>query len=124
MQAELLTDTELYILVRNTELSYERKKIINKEFKNRNFSIERIDKLAMAYENVLGESKNNLTVLEKFLIILVPFFPVIHAIIANRHISRGQQRKWKQHWTYVTIGYAVWTLLIVLFAKFYLFKSH
>jgi len=123
MNVESLSDNQLYTLVQSKELSSEIRQIVLEEFGRRNFSIEQLDKLSMEHEAILSQSEASLTPLEKCLIMLVPFFPVIHAILANRHISKGSRKKWKQHWRFVTIGYIFWTVIVLLFAKFYFFRS-
>jgi hypothetical protein len=77
----------------------------------------------MEYEGVTSQNNSSLTTLEKCFIVLFPFFPVIHAILANRHISKGNSRKWKQHWGFVTLGYAFWTVIVILLARFYFFRD-
>ena len=123
MNAKELPDKQLYTLVRSKELSPHLKKIVEEEFKRREFSIEQLDKLAMEYEGDLRQNNSSLSVLGKVLIVLVPFFPIIHAILANRHISAGNSRKWKQHWRFVTIGYAFWTVIVILLARFYFLRD-
>lgn len=117
MNAELLTDKELYSWLRSQELAPHLKRIVEEEFKRRQFPIEVVDKLSMDYEGVNAKTNSSLTAVEECLIILLPFFPVIHAILANRHISKGNPKKWKQYWRFVTIGYAVWTVIALVIAR-------
>ena len=117
-----LSDFQLYSLFYGKELSPFLKRTVADEFKNRNFSIETLDKLGMEYEKRVGNQSNGLPLYQKILIVLIPFFPVINAILANRHISKKNMRRWKDYWNYVALGYVLWTGVILLLAKLVLFK--
>jgi len=117
---EKLSDAQLYALVVNEDLSSDIKAIVVSEFKKRNFSQGYIDQLALEFEAIAPQSKDGLNAWQKAGIIAFPFLIPLQAILANRFISKGYPRKWKQYWQFLTIGMLVWTALLFLIAKLFL----
>jgi hypothetical protein len=117
---EKLSDSQLYALVINHDLSQGLKEKALAEFGKRNFSQQYVDELAYEYETIIPSLNTDLSTWEKVRIIVFPFLLPIQAIIANRYISKGNPKKWKQYWKYLTIGWLVWTILVFLVAKFLL----
>ncbi|MGZ3812689.1 MAG: hypothetical protein ACXVJN_13155 [Mucilaginibacter sp.] len=104
----------------NPELSTELKNKVLIELKKRNFAREYIDQLAIQYGKIIPARGAKLNGWEKVRIIIFPFFVPIHAIYANRYLSKGDVPKWKSYWKYLTLGWLFWTLLMLLIALFFL----
>jgi hypothetical protein len=119
MLTDRLTDYQLYALVINQDLDPDLHEQVHAEFKKRNFSQEHIDQLAIEYEKVIPSINDDLTTWQKIRIIAFPFFIPIQAIIANRYISKGNIRKWKQYWKFLTVGLLVWTIVILVLVKLF-----
>jgi hypothetical protein len=113
MQIDKLSDFQLYSLVINQDLNTDMHRQAEAEFKKRHFSQEYIDKLSLEYENIISIKNGDITVGEKLRIIAFPFIIPMQAIIANKYISKSPQ-KWKLYWKYLTIGWAVWTIVLFL----------
>jgi len=119
MNVHQLSDTQLYALFRNNDLHRDIRSAVSKEIGKRNFSIDYLDQLGLEFEQRAAASQTGgLSLYQKILIILFPFFIIIHAILANFHISKGNMFKWKQHWRFVTIGFFIWTIVILLVGRF------
>lgn len=115
-----LTDFQIYSLVVNRDLDGHLKEEALREFDKRNFPQEYIDQLAIEYEKIIPAIGANLTKLEKAKIIAFPFFIPIQAIIANKYIAQGNIKKWKLYWRYLTIGWVIWSVIIILVLKLFL----
>jgi hypothetical protein len=127
MTAEKLSDTQLYALAAKASLSPRLRAIILPEFERRNFQPEYLDELRLNYEHIIPSDNAGLSVGEKALIILVAptlllwFLGVpVHCWIVNKYISKGQLRKWQQYWQYITVGFWVWTMVLLLTTKLFL----
>lgn len=119
MNVDQLSDAQLYALFCNKDLHHDIKSAVREEIAKRDFSVEYLDRLGLEFEHKNGSSQTGgLSLYQKGLIILLPFFIVIHAILANVHISKGNMFKWKQHWRFITIGFLLWTIVIILIGRF------
>ncbi len=133
MDASKLTDYQLYEIIEHSHLDTGIRDIANDEFKVRELSIEQIKKLELYHDSKFKPLPDQplevkyklLLVLLPPLLILIPFFICmpVQAIIANKYLIRGQKRKWKDYWYYVSLSYLVWTIGIILFSRFFLFTS-
>ena len=117
---EKLSDFQLYSLVTNKDLDQDLKEKAIAEFERRNFSQEYIDQLSLESENIIPKSNADLTIRQKLGIVAFPFFIPIQAVMANRFISTGEPKKWRQYWSYLTLGWLVWTVIVLLIAKLFL----
>lgn len=123
MQVEKLTDLELYASLYNHLLAPEAKDLVKKEFSKRDFSIGYVDQLAMTYEKSLAP-QNTLSLSNKLSIVIFPWIIPLQAILANKHLATNNNKKWNDHWLFVTIGIAFWTIVLLLVARFcFNFKS-
>jgi hypothetical protein len=114
-----LSDFQLYALIINHDLDQDLKQQACAEFEKRNFSQEYLDQLALEYENIIPLSNTTLPIWEKMRIIAFPFIVPLQAILANRYISQGNPKKWKQYWKYLVVCWLVWIFLILLAIKFF-----
>jgi hypothetical protein len=121
MHPERLSDLQLYRLLRSTQLRGPLKGVAAAEYRRRQFSGAG-SSLLPAYEPAPDPgSLPGLSPAAKGLILLVPFPVPVHAILANRHIARGNIRRWRQHWRCVTLGFALWTAAVLLLSRYWLF---
>jgi hypothetical protein len=124
MDLEKLSDKQLYELIRNSSISNDMKHLLDAEFLRRNFSIEYIDELSLVYEKANDTNpQTGLSLSEKLIIIIFPWIPPLQAIFANKHIATGNKKKWHQHWFYVAIGIGAWLVIVIILARFLLFKK-
>lgn len=119
LQVEILSDYQLYFLITSRHLTADLKTIAEAELKRRNLSPQQLKSLEDEYIRVNREAGPPLSTKEKALIILLPFFVEIQALISTRHLYKNNTKKWKQHWRYLTIGFALWTAIVFLFATFF-----
>lgn len=119
MDAKKLNDEQLYSLVIKDDLDADIKRIVLTEFKNRKFTIEKIDNLDI---NLRKEKNQNegLTWKEKIIIILFPAGIPIHGFLATRHIKKANTKKWSEHWKFLGFGYLFY--LMVLFIVVWLMR--
>lgn len=118
-----LSDYQLYEIIVNPDLDIEIQKLANAEFESRNLDQETIKQIILKHDQLFVPAReNSLTFLQKLLLILFPFVLSIpiQGIIAGRLLSKGQKRKSKELWLYVTFGYLFWTILIIFIARFFL----
>lgn len=108
-----LSDFQLYALTINRDLRYDLKDQALMEFKARGILPARIDQLALEYEEIIPVINSGYTVWEKVGIMAFPFIIPLQAILANRQISAGNPKKWKQHWKFVTIGLLIWLIVFI-----------
>ena len=121
MNPKALSDQQLYAMVMDQSLPEKVKAVVNEEFKLRGFTQAVIDQLAVTYEHQQQQDlHSDVGWGEKLFIVLFPFFTLIHAIVANRHIKQGAPHRWRKHWNLLTLGYLLWTLFIFLFAKYFI----
>ena len=111
---ETLTDFQLYSLTLNPDLWRDLKEQALTEFKLRNFSQEHINQLAQEYKEIIPTVTTGYTAWEKIGIMAFPFIIPLQAILANRQISAGNLKKWKQHWKFVTFGLLIWLVVFIL----------
>lgn len=106
MDLEKLSDKQLYELIKNNSLTPEIKNALNNEFLQRDFSIQYIDELSLAYEKIDNQTPQiGLSLSTKISIILFPWIFPLQAIIANKHIANNNKRKWNQHWLFVAVDW-------------------
>ena len=113
MSIEKLSDFQLYALVVNPNFEDDITLQAKEEFFKRNFSQKYIDELSLKFEGVATTKKTELTIFNKYLIIALPFFLPIQAIIASRYDVPDR----KIYWKYMAIGYALWTTAFLLWYK-------
>lgn len=123
MDASKLTDQQLYDIIENNKLDNSIRTIADTAFNNRNIPVAKIEEIVAAHGKAFVPDKTEpLSSYSKILIILFPFFWVIHGLIAGRMLAKGQKRKWKEYWQFLMIGLVLWTIGVIAFAKFYALK--
>lgn len=123
MDSSNLSDYQLYEIIQNEKLSQKIRQSANDEFRKRKLSIGQIQELISKHDSQFSpDTKDGLAVQHKILLVIFPLFVEIHSLIAGRMLAKGHKRKWKDYWIYVCIGFFIWTVAIILFAKYYLFR--
>ena len=118
-----LTNFQLYELIHNLKLDKGIRKWANDEFISRKIGIDEIQKLILRHEAQFYPGKDeSLRLGYKILLILFPFVIPVQSVFAGRWLAKGHKRKWKEYWFYLSVGYLFWTILVILFAKYYFFK--
>lgn len=122
---DLLSNYQLYELVRNKNLDVDIRLLANNIFEKRDLNINEIKELEEKH-NSLFVSKDpiGLETYQKIILIICPAFILIHSLIAGRLYAKGKIQKWKDYWFYLCLGCMLWTIGIVLYAKFSLFKGY
>lgn len=119
-----ISNYQLYELLQNDKLDSSIKKAALQEFNQRDISDDEIKEIISQHDKLYKpESEEPLSFNFKIGLILFPFFWVIHGVLASKYLSRGQNRKWKEYWLYFCLGLLLWTISIVIYAKYSLFKD-
>ncbi len=123
MDASKLTDYQLYEIVQNTKLHSDIRKLANDELNKRQLSIDRLQEIINRHDKQFRPDNNEkLDIKYKLLLIAIPFLIPIHGIIATRFIPVGHKTKTKEYWFYICLGYLVWTIIVILYSKYVLFR--
>jgi len=124
MNLSKLTDYQLYELIQNSKLDKDLRNLANSEFNNRKLGIEKIQEIVQRHDTQFEPEKDEpLNAEYKILILLFPLVIPIQSLFATKWLAIGQKRKWKEYWFYLTLGYFIWTILIIAFSKYYLFAK-
>ncbi len=124
MNLSQLTNYQLFEIIQNTSIDSEIRKNADSEFNKRKISIDEINELVSIHDSLYKPSKETgLAVKYKILLVVFPFFIIIHNIIAALILDKGREYKFRQYWFYIALGYLLWTVFVILFAKFYLFDT-
>lgn len=125
MDCTSLSDYQLYEIIQNSKLDQRIRQTANDEFNKRKLSLEEVQKLILKHDShFVPEKREGLKFKYRLLLIICPFLIEIHSLIAGRMLAKGQKSKWKDYWIYICLGYLLWTVGIILFAKYYLFRDH
>ena len=124
MDASKLTDYQLYELIQNSKLDKDIRNLANREFDNRMLSIDKIQEIVQKHDSQFKPEKDETLKTEyKILLIIFPFLIPIQSSFASKWLAKGHKRKWKDYWFYLSLGYLVWTILILVFSKYFLFNK-
>jgi hypothetical protein len=124
MDCTTLSDYQLYEIIQNANLDQAIRQLANDEFNNRKLSLDEIQGLITKYDSKFLPDKDiGLNTYYKILLVICPFFIVIHSLFAGRMLAKGQKQKWKDYWIYICLGFSTWTIGIILYAKYFLFKA-
>jgi hypothetical protein len=123
MDISRLTNYQLFEIIQNSRLDTEIRKTANDEFNNRKLSAEEIQKIVARHDAQFQPDKDEgLKPEYKLLLILLPFVIPIQSAFAGKWLAKGQKRKWKEYWLYLSLGYLLWTIIVILIAKYFVFK--
>jgi hypothetical protein len=123
MDLSSLTNYQLYEIIQNSKLDTEIRKAPNDQFNNRNQSVDDIQKIVARHDAQFRPDKDESLKLEyKLLLILFPFVIPVQSVFAGKLLAKGYKRKWKDYWFYLSLGYLFWTIIVILIAKYFLFK--
>ena len=118
MDLSSLTNYQLYEIIQNSKLDAEIRKAANNEFNNRKLSIDDVQHIVARHNaNFQPDKDEPLKLKYKLLIILFPFIIPVQSVFAGKWLAKGQKRKWKDYWFYLSIGYLCWTVIVILIAK-------
>ena len=124
MNLSNLADYQLYEIIQNPKSDKDIKKLANDEFTNRKLSVDQIQKIISIHDaQFRPENDQALELKYKLILILFPFFIPIQSVFAGRWLAKGQKRKWKDYWFYLSLGYLFWTIIIILFARYFFFDT-
>ena len=73
--------------------------------------------------HISKKTEESLSLKYKAVLVLFPFFIPIQSINATKFLANGQKRKWKEYWFYISLGYLLWTVVIILFFRLFLFST-
>jgi len=119
-----LSNYQLYEIIQNLNLDRAIRQAANQEFNKRKLSTDQIQDLITEHDSKFSPAKDaGLKTYLKFLLVICPFFIEIHSLFAGRLLAKGQKQKWKDYWIYLCLGFITWTIIIILYAKYYLFKA-
>ncbi len=125
MDSTNLSNYQLYGIIQNKNLSHTIRQSANEEFDKRRLSIDKIQELILKHDSQFSPDKvEGLKIQYKLMLIIFPFFVEIHSLVAGRMLAKGYKRKWKDYWIYVCLGFFIWTVAIIVFAKYYLFRKN
>jgi len=112
MNVEPITDKQLYALNNNPLFRGALRDEISAEYGRRDFSDQYADELNSDYKQLLpGDA--NLTVQGKILTVLTAYVFPINSWVAI-YLSKGSQIMQKQFWNWLTLGYVLWSVLIIV----------
>lgn len=119
-----LSDYQLYEIIQNLKLDDNIRKQANEEFNNRKLTIDQIQKIIAQHDAAFHPGQDEpLELKYKLLLVLFPFFIPIHSAFSGKWLAKGQKRKWKNYWLYLSLGYLFWTIVIILVSKYFLFDN-
>lgn len=118
-----LSDYQLYEIIQNEQLDQSVRKAANDEFNQRKLSLSQIEQLITKHDaKFIPDNQHRLQIRYKILLVLFPFFIEILTLVFGRMLAMRQRQKWKDYWLFICLGYLIWTAVIILFAKYFLFK--
>ena len=120
MNLKELTNYQLYEIIQNQKLDKQLRVTANDEFNVRKLSDSEIKEIISKHDSLFLQDKNEpLSVGYKILALIIPFFWVMHVLSTSRYLARGQKRKWNHYWLFFCIGLVIWTIAIILFARYF-----
>ncbi len=124
MDFSKLSNYQLFEIIQNTSLDKGIRNEANAEFDRRKISVDEISQLISTHDSLYKpDTQTGLDLKYKVILVVFPFFIFLHNIIAALLLDKQKEYKFKQYWFYLTIGYLLWTVIVILFARYYLFKT-
>lgn len=125
MDLSSLTNYQLFEIIQNLKLDVEMRKAANDEFNNRRLGVDEIQKIVARHDALFQPGKDEPLKLQyKLLLILFPFVIPVQSVFAGKWLAKGHKRKWKEYWFYLSLGYLFWTIIVILIARYFLFKPN
>jgi hypothetical protein len=114
MSVTFLSNDQLFALLHNQRLDASIHQEANEELERRNLSAQEWESLRQQYEMHYPPNDGpGLSIPEKLFLILVPAVFILQVLRVSRDLASNRRRRWKDFWLYVSIGYFVWTVLII-----------
>ena len=124
MDLSKLTNYQLYGLIQNAKLDKAIRNLANSEFEKRNLGFDKIQAIAQKHDTqFVAEKDEPLKTEYKILVLLLPGLFPIYNILAAKWLGEGQKRKWKEYWLYLSLAYFIWTIVILVFSKYFLLSK-
>lgn len=118
------TEDELFVLRNSSYINEEIKILVDIECKRRNIKLHIRDDIYKPYDPKVDNIKEPELELENiFLLILFPFFVFMSDRIRVKISYDGDKIKLKKYWLFISIGFLIWTVLIVLMVNYYFFTE-
>jgi len=118
-----LSNYQLYEIIQNSNLDKDTRNAANIEFNNRNLSIDKIKQIIAFHDSQFKPDVKGLETWHKLTLILFPFLIPIHSIIAGKLLAKVQKKSWKEYWFFLSMGYLFWTILIILFFRYFMVNT-
>jgi hypothetical protein len=124
MDLSRLSNYQLFEIIQNTSLGSNIRKDANAEFDRRKISVDEINQLISTHDSLYKpDRETDLDIKYKVILVVFPFFIFLHNIIAAVILDKRKEYKFKQYWFYLAVGYLLWTVIVILFARYFLFKT-
>jgi hypothetical protein len=123
-----LTDFQLYELKQNNAIRFEIQEAVNLEFVKRDLSHPDLVLLKAKHEELFPKDSGSLNIKYKLLLILtpfvlVPYYLVVHCIVSSFLNPHKAATKKREYWFLVGLSHAIWTIVILAYAKFHFSMS-
>jgi hypothetical protein len=121
LDASKLTNYQLYALIQNVNLDEAITALATAELDRRKLS--ETDKADLASKHQLRfrvDKGESLSINNRLLLLAFPF--LMSKIFPGKYLAQGQKQQWKDYWLYMMGGYLVWTIGIIAFCRFILFR--
>ncbi len=119
MNLKQLTNYQLYEIIQNQKLYKHLRSTANNEFNFRKLTREQIQEIVNQHDSLFHPGKeDSLDIKYKLLVLIIPFFWVIHLLVTSKYLARGQKRKWNEYWLFFCIGLFIWTIVIIIIGKY------
>ena len=119
MELDKISSYQLYELIKNSNLDNEIRALANLEFRSRRLSFGQMRQIIIKHDTMFPTLKDGpLDDHIKTLLLLFPF-AMPKRITGSTYLLNGQKRKYKDYWIFVCLGYLLWTIGIILYARFF-----
>lgn len=120
MNAEKLTNMQLFHLAQNKNINSEIRNMVCKEMNARFFSEDESKDINNINRKKYVAGSESLSLIYKLIALTIPVFPVIHVILTSRYLAYGKTKKWNQYWIYFCLGQIMWAAIAILIGKNFL----
>jgi len=117
MKTELLSDKQLYVLLASNSIRRSVKQAVESEILQRGLPSERVEMEIVSFKEKYGyDFESRLRPWLQVIIVLLPFFTILHFLFAGRYFANREIRKWRQYKTLLCLGYLLWTIVVFGFS--------